>query len=171
MPCSVPVTRQPYGPNQSAGVPATTLEAGRGSMPKSFQSTMKTRLSRPRPQAVFLVSWAEPGVRPPSPSNTKTFTSPAPASFRASAAPAEAEEPLPGQRPPAVVGEGVLGRSGALVPGPDSLVEHREGGVDERHRVAGREHETVAEPSPRPKHVPAHGAGQQQGQHHVHLGS
>src|SRR5712691_7159515 len=28
MPCSVPVTRQPYGANQSTGVPATTLEAG-----------------------------------------------------------------------------------------------------------------------------------------------
>ena len=87
------------------------------------------------------------------------------------AAPTEAEQPFPGQRPLAVVGKGELGRPGALVPGPDGLVEHREGGVDERHRMAGREHETVTEPSPRPQHVPAHGARQQQGQHHVHLGS
>ena len=95
MPCSVPVTRQPYGANQSTGVPATTLEAGRGSMPKSFQSTMKIRLSRPRPHAAFLVSWAEPGVSPPSPSNTNTFTWSAPASLRASASPAAGGIPCP----------------------------------------------------------------------------
>ena len=95
MPCSVPSTRQPYGANQSSGVPATTLEAGRGSMPKSFQSTMKIRLSRPRPHALFFVSCAEPGVSPPSPSNTKTLTWPAPASFRASASPAAGGIPCP----------------------------------------------------------------------------
>ena len=64
-------------------------------MPKSFQSTMKIRLSRPRPHAVFLTSCAEPGVSPPSPSNTKTFTWPAPASFRASASPAAGGIPCP----------------------------------------------------------------------------
>ena len=50
-------------------------------MPKSFQSMRKTRFDRPSPQAVFLASWAPPGVSPPSPSTTKTFTSSAPASF------------------------------------------------------------------------------------------
>ena len=44
---------------------------------------------------MFLTSCAEPGVRPPSPSNTKTFTSPAPASFRASASPAAGGMPCP----------------------------------------------------------------------------
>ncbi len=56
MPRSAPVTRQPYGSNQSTGVPWTTEEAERSSMPKSFQSIRKTRFDSPRPQAEFLVS-------------------------------------------------------------------------------------------------------------------
>src|ERR1700677_2696601 len=52
IPSGVPSTRHPYGLNQSTGVPATTLDAGRGSMPKSFQSSMSTRLSRPSPQEI-----------------------------------------------------------------------------------------------------------------------
>ncbi len=95
MPSSVPVTRKPYGANQSSGVPGTTEEAGRPSMPKSFQSTRNTRFESPRPQAVFLVSWVAPGVRPPSPSTTNTLTSPAPAMRSASASPAATGMPWP----------------------------------------------------------------------------
>src|SRR6185436_5928015 len=69
-PCSVPTTRQPYGANQSTGVPCTTDEQGLSSIPQSFQSTRNTRFERPRPHAEFLVSCEAPGVRPPSPSTT-----------------------------------------------------------------------------------------------------
>ena len=86
------------------------------------------------------------------------------------AVPAQPQQPLPGQRPAAVVGEGEQGISGPLVPRPDRLVEHRQRGVDEGHRVTRGQHETVAEPAPRPQQVPAHGPGQQQRDHHVHLG-
>ncbi len=95
MPSSVPVTRQPYGANQSSGPPGTTDEAARPSMPKSFQSTRNTRFERPRPQAEFLTSWVAPGVRPPSPSTTNTRTSPAPAILSASASPAATGIPWP----------------------------------------------------------------------------
>ena len=56
-----------------AGVPGTTEEAAKSSIPKSFQSTRNTRFERPRPQAAFLVSWLAPGVSPPSPSTVKTL--------------------------------------------------------------------------------------------------
>ena len=172
-------------------------------MPKSFQSTMKTRLSRPSPHAMFLTSCAEPGVSPPSPSNTNTLTSLAPASFRLSASPAAGGMPCPegpvlnfrnsvrpsisacpgrpprrrsfsshsqvsAQRPSS--GNANSASPVRSVPGPHRLVEHGERRVDQRHRVPRGQHEPVAEPAPRPQHVPAHRAGQQQRQHHVHLG-
>src|SRR5580692_908864 len=65
-PSMVPVTRHPYAPNQVSGVPGTTDEAAKSSMPKSFQSTRNTRFARPRPHAAFRVSWLAPAVRPPS---------------------------------------------------------------------------------------------------------
>ncbi len=95
MPSSVPTTRQPYGLNQSSGAPFTTDELGRLSMPKSFQSIKKTRFESPRPHAEFLASWLTPVVRPPSPSTQKTFTSPHPAHFSASASPTAGAIPCP----------------------------------------------------------------------------
>ncbi len=86
------------------------------------------------------------------------------------AVPAQPQQPLPGQRPAAVIGERKIRRPGQRVPGPYRLVQHRQRGIHQRHRVTRGQHEAVAEPVPWPQQVPAHGAGQQQRDQHVHLG-
>ena len=85
------------------------------------------------------------------------------------AASAELEQLLPGQGPAAVVGEREALVPVALVADPERLVEHGQRRVDERHGVAGTEHEPIAERQPRPAHVPAHRAREHQRQEHVDL--
>ena len=68
---------------------------GLSSIPKSFQSKKYIRFPKPKPQAELIVSWLAPVVNPPSPSNANTFTSSAPAYFKASAAPAAKGDPCP----------------------------------------------------------------------------
>src|ERR1035437_6911209 len=92
-------------------------------MPKSFQSIRKTRFERPRPHAEFLVSCAAPGVRPPSPSTTKTLTSPAPAATSAIASPAANGMPWP-DGPVLALRKG--GRP-AISPRPADIPAHRSG--------------------------------------------
>ena len=82
----------------------------------------------------------------------------------------QAEQVLPRQREPAVLGEGEAGIAGALGAGAEALVQDGESGIDERHDVAGGENEAVAEAEPRPADVPAHRPGQEQREEHVHLG-
>src|ERR1019366_2793506 len=77
-PSMVPDTRQPYDPNHVAGVPGTTEDAAKSSMPKSFQSTRNTRFESPRPHAALRVSWLPPAGGPPPPSTAKTRPPPPP---------------------------------------------------------------------------------------------
>ena len=79
---------------------------------------------------------------------------------RETAAMAERDEVLGDQRPAPVVGEGEGRIRVAACAEPERLVERREGCVDDRDGVAGREHEAVAEGQPRTAEVPAHRAGQ-----------
>src|ERR1039457_2913454 len=94
-PSMVPDTRQPQDPNHVAGVPGTTDDAAKSSMPKSFQSTRNTRFDSPSPHAALRVSWLAPAVPPPSPSTTKTRPPSAPASLSARASPAAGGIPWP----------------------------------------------------------------------------
>ena len=85
--------------------PRTSRRACRRRPPTAAARRCRSRSSRsgrrgcrgPRPQAVLLVSCAPPGVRPPSPSTTKTLTSSAPASFSASASPAAGRHAVAGR--------------------------------------------------------------------------
>ena len=80
---------------------------------------------------------------------------------------------LPRQREAAVARKGEPGiATGAFAVGARSepLVEHGEGGIDERYDVTRREHETITESAPRLPQVPAHRPREQQRQQHVGLG-
>ncbi len=84
---------------------------------------------------------------------------------------AQAGQVLPRQREPPILGEGEARVARPLEPGSERLVEDGKRRVDQRHGVAGREHEAIAEAQPRPADVPAHRPGQEQRQEHVDLGS
>ena len=85
------------------------------------------------------------------------------------AAVTERPQVLPGQRPAPIVREGEAGIAAGLVPCAEPLVEHGERRVHERHRVAGRQHEPIAEAKPGTPDVPAHGARQQRREQQVAL--
>ena len=83
---------------------------------------------------------------------------------------AQPEQQLPGQRPLAVVWKSEAWiRWSPFLSDAEGLVEHGQRRVDERHRVAGAEHEAIAERQPWPAHVPAHRATEHQRQEHVDL--
>ena len=90
---------------------------------------------------------------------------------RQAAAVPQARQVLPCERPAALVGEGEPRVAGPLVARPERLVEDSQGGIHERDRVPGREHEPVREGEPGAPDVPAHGAREEQREEEVHLGS
>ncbi len=81
----------------------------------------------------------------------------------------EGEQVLPGEGPATVVREGEALIAVEGVAGAHALVERGQDGVDERHRVPGRQDEAVGEGAPGSQHVPAHGPGEQRAQHEVDL--
>ena len=87
------------------------------------------------------------------------------------AAPAQLEQVLPGERPATVIGEGEGGIRIPFGTGAQRFVQDRQGGVDQRDRVTGREHEAVREWSPGLADVPAHGAREEERQEEVDLGA
>ena len=79
------------------------------------------------------------------------------------------QEILPGERVLALERERETRIAVALVPQAHRLVHRRERRVDERHGVAGREHEPVGERPPRAEHVPPHRAREHERDEHVDL--
>ena len=82
---------------------------------------------------------------------------------------AQEQQVLPGQREFPVVREREARIPGALVPEAHRLVQRRERRVDERHGVARRKHEPVAEGAPGMEDVPAHPAREHEREKDVHL--